>query len=53
MDRREVGCVVVAFALIVIGTFSTGLLPPTTPYQVLAGAIIVAGFALPFFCLRD
>ncbi|HKJ57785.1 MAG TPA: hypothetical protein VKA37_01025 [Halobacteriales archaeon] len=53
MDRREVGCTALAVALVVVGTFATGLLPSTTPYQVVAGGIIVAGFGLLLYCFRD
>jgi len=46
MDRRDVAGPVLAVALVLAGTLATGVLPPTTPYQVLAGGLIVAGFAL-------
>ena len=52
MDRRELGCSAVAVALVVVGTFATGLLPSSRPYQVVAGGIIVAGFALLLYCFR-
>lgn len=48
---RRYGCLVVAAALVVAGTLATGLLPPTTGSQVLAGAVIVAGFGLGFVCM--
>lgn len=48
---RQYGCLGVAVALIVTGTLATGLLPPTPLYQVLAGGIIVGGFAVVFICL--
>lgn len=53
MDRREIGCVALAVALVLVGTLSTGPLPSTGPYQVVAGGIIVAGFALLLYCFRD
>lgn len=53
MDRREIGCAALAVGLVVVGTFATGLLPSSAPYQVLAGGIIVAGFALLLYCFRD
>lgn len=53
MDRREFGCSGLAVALVLAGTLATGLLPSSTPYQVLAGGIIVAGFALLLYCFRD
>lgn len=40
-----------AAVLIITGTLATGLLPPTPLYQVLAGGIIVGGFAVGFACL--
>ena len=52
MNRSELGCGAVAVALVVVGTFSTGLLPSATPYQVLAGGIIVAGFVTLLYCFR-
>ena len=52
MERREIGCVLFAFALVVAGTFATGLLPSSAPYQAVAGGVIVAGFALLFYCFR-
>ena len=52
MERHEVGCVLVAFALVVVGTFATGLVPPGPVYQALAGGLIVAGFGLLFYCFR-
>lgn len=48
---RRYACLAVAVALIVAGTLATGLLPSTLPFQVLAGGIIVAGFALSYACL--
>lgn len=46
MDRRDAAGAAAAVALVLGGTFATGLLPPTAPYQILAGGLIVAGFAL-------
>lgn len=40
-----------AVVLIITGTVATGLLPSTILYQVLAGGVIVAGFAVTFVCL--
>lgn len=45
---REYAGVGLGIVLIVGGIFSTGILPSTTLYQVLAGGIIVAGFAIAF-----
>ncbi|PSP82298.1 hypothetical protein BRC83_09750 [Halobacteriales archaeon QS_1_68_17] len=48
-DRtRQYAGLGVGAVLIVAGTLATGLLPPTPLYQVLAGAIIVGGFAVAF-----
>jgi fructose-1,6-bisphosphatase/inositol monophosphatase family enzyme len=48
---RQYGCLAIAGILVVAGTLATGVLPQTTLSQVLAGTIIVAGFALGFVCL--
>lgn len=53
VERSTVGCFLLAGALVVVGTLATGFLPPTLPYQVLAGGTIVAGFAVIVFCLRE
>ena len=37
-----------AIALIVTGTLATGFLPSTPVYQFVAGAMIVAGFAVGY-----
>lgn len=51
-DRtRQYVCLGAAAVLIIIGTLATGLLPPTPLYQVLAGGIVVGGFAVGFTCL--
>ena len=53
-DRTEtiVG-LVGAVALVVGGTLATGYLPSTPRSQLVAGAIIVAGFALGFYVLGE
>lgn len=48
---RRYGCLAIAGLLVVGGTLATGLVPQEPLYQVLAGAIIVAGFGLGFVCL--
>lgn len=51
-DRlRTYGSLLLAALLVVGGTLATGFLPPTLPYQLLAGALIVAGFALGYLGL--
>ena len=51
-DRiRRYACLGVAGVLVITGTIATGLVPSTTLYQVLAGGIIVAGFAIGYLCL--
>lgn len=51
-DRlRRYGCLLAAAVLVVVGTLATGFLPASLEYQALAGATIVAGFALVFVCL--
>ena len=52
MEAREIGCALAAFGLVVVGTVSTGVLPPTAVGQAVAGGLIVAGFALLFYCFR-
>ena len=53
MDERlrTYGSLVLAAVLVVGGTLATGVLPPTLPYQLLAGALIVAGFGLGYLGL--
>ncbi len=51
MLDRTYPCLGLAGLLIAAGTLATGLLPSTAPYQVLAGGIIVAGFALVYACI--
>ena len=53
MNPRDYTCFAVAVLLLVVGTFATGFLPPTTLSQVIAGGLIVAAFAIIFLCLRD
>lgn len=48
---RQYMCFGVAVVLVVTGTIATGLVPSTPLYQVLAGSIIVAGFAVGYLCL--
>jgi len=48
---REYACVAVAAVLVIGGTVAAGLFPSTTLSQVLAGGIIVAGFAVAWVCL--
>lgn len=51
-DRlRTYGSLALAVLLVVGGTLATGFLPPTLPSQLLAGALIVAGFALGYLGL--
>lgn len=51
-DRtRTYACLAVAVLLVVVGSLATGVVPATLPYQALAGAVIVAGFALAFACV--
>ena len=50
-EIRQYACLGVAVALIITGTLATGVVPSTTPYQVLAGSVIVAGFAVTYACL--
>lgn len=50
MDERtrQYASLGLAVALIVVGTLATGLLPSAPVYQVFAGALIVAGFAVGY-----
>ncbi len=48
---REYACLVVAVLAVVGGTVAAGVLPRTRLSQVLAGGIIVAGFAIAWACL--
>ena len=50
MDERTrtYGSLGLAIAMIVTGTLATGFLPSTPVYQFVAGAIIVAGFAVGY-----
>lgn len=53
MNVRSLACPGLAVVLVVAGSLATGVLPSTTPYQVIAGGGIVAGFALLLYCFRD
>lgn len=46
--RRRYALLGLALALLVGGTLATGLLPSTPLYQAVAGAMIVAGFAVGY-----
>ena len=48
---RQYACLGLAVVMVITGTVATGLLPSTILYQVLAGGVIVAGFAVTFVCL--
>lgn len=48
---RRYACLGVSVALVVVGTISTGLLPPSLPYQIVAGGLIVLGFIVGYGCL--
>jgi len=48
---REYACLAVAVLVVLGGTVAAGLLPRTTPSQVLAAAIIVFGFAIAYACV--
>lgn len=51
-DRlRTYGLLLLAVVLVVVGTLATGFLPPTLPYQLLAGTLIVVGFGLGYLGL--
>lgn len=51
-DRlRTYGSLLLAALLVVGGTLATGVLPPTLPYQILAGGLIVAGFVVGYLGL--
>lgn len=54
MDERfrTYGSLAGAILLVLAGTLATGVLPPTLPYQLLAGLLIVAGFALTYVGLN-
>lgn len=52
MDRRRrYAGLGVAVVLIITGTLGTGFLPSTPLYQVIAGGLIVAGFAVGYASL--
>jgi fructose-1,6-bisphosphatase/inositol monophosphatase family enzyme len=48
---RTYGSLAVALLLVLAGTLATGVLPATVPYQLLAGLVIVAGFAVGYLGL--
>jgi len=50
---REVACFIVAVIMMSVGTLASGLLPPTLPFQLLVGAMILGAFVLIVVCLRD
>jgi hypothetical protein len=50
---REVVCFVVAAIMITVGTLASGLVPPTLPFQLLIGAVILGAFVLIVICLAD
>ncbi|MFB6227991.1 MAG: hypothetical protein ABEH88_05325 [Halobacteriales archaeon] len=52
MDR-EVVCFLVAAIMVSVGTLASGLVPPTLPFQLLIGAVILGAFVLIVVCLRD
>lgn len=47
-NRRRYAGLGVAVVLIITGTLATGFLPSTPLYQVIAGGLIVAGFAVGY-----
>ncbi len=51
LDRSEYACLAVAITVVLGGTLAAGLLPQTLPFQVVAGAVIVAGFAVAYACV--
>lgn len=51
--RGQYACLAVAVVLVITGTLAAGLLPSTTLYQILAGSIIVAGFAVSYLCFTE
>lgn len=50
---REVACFVVAAIMISVGTLASGLVPPTLPFQIAIGGVILGAFVLLVVCLRD
>lgn len=50
-QARTYGGLALAALLIVAGSLATGLFPSGVQYQVLAGAIIVAGFAVGYYSI--
>lgn len=53
MDERlrTYGLLAGAILLVLGGTLATGVFPPTLPYQLVAGLLIVAGFGLGYAAL--
>lgn len=52
IDYTDIGCFVIAAAFVIGGVMGTGFLPPTLRSQLVAGGLIVVGFALVFVCFR-
>ena len=50
---REVGCFVVAAIMISGATLASGFVPPTLPFQIAIGAVVLAAFVLLVVCLTD
>ena len=50
---REVVCFVLAAVMVTAGTLATGIFPARLPFQLLAGGLILAAFALLVVCLKD
>lgn len=48
---RTYGGLLLGISLVVVGALATGILPSTTPFQVFAGGIIVAGFVVGYVSL--
>lgn len=48
---RTYGGLLVGVMLVVLGALATGILPSTTPVQIFAGGIIVAGFVVGYVSL--
>jgi hypothetical protein len=50
---REVVSFVVAAVMVSAGTLASGFLPPTLPYQVAIGAVILGAFVVIVVGLKD
>ncbi|MFB6310545.1 MAG: hypothetical protein ABEH64_05105 [Salinirussus sp.] len=48
---RDIICASAAIVLVLTGMLLTGVLPSGGRYQLVAGAVIVAGFAVAYGCL--